>query len=236
MPINLNYTGPSGQNYFVAAIQRMSDLTFMSGTNGPFLTGLTFNQKQILLTEVAGMLGEYRVTLNNSAWIDSEYIYSVCDSGIQVVLGAQNFWTKSGIECGPSGLPYQVWDEPMSLHNTNGTFGSGQNKTVQDIYYADIRVLNNSPTNNEYGVVWFKNTILVSSGNITNPAISCFDCTNGNALFQNKVMSYASNLGALSYIEPTNKMVSGIPYEVRASGLIDGISQSWRGIKGLDLM
>lgn len=239
MSINLNYTGPSGQIYFVAVVQRMSDLTFSSGDSGPFLAGLTFNQKQILLNEVAGMLGEYRVTLDNSSWIDSEYIYSVCDSGKQLVLGAQNFWTKSGIECGPSGLPYQVWDEPIALHNINGTYGSGENKNFQDLYFANVKTVVSDGTQQDYiGVSWYKNNFIVSSGALTNPAVSVYRTDTGAVLLNNGVMSYSSAQLASVYtnIGTPNLFPSGIPILVNVSGTIDGITRNWNSIVGVDIL
>lgn len=131
-----------------------------------------------------------------------------------------------------------VWGDNPGNYLGQNTFGSGINKLTQDIYYADIKVVNGSPVpNNEYGVFWFKNSFGLGSGSITNPALSVFNAVNGIALISNAVMSYSSaTLGALSYIEPTNRMASGIPYEVRVSGLIDGVVQNWRGIKGFDFM
>jgi len=237
MPLNLNFTGVSGQTNYVCLVQRMSDLAFASGATGPFLAGLTFNQKKIVMTE--GLLGNYQVTLDNSAWVDSEYHMYVCDSGTQLTYGSTNFWTEHGIESVPSGIAYTIWDEPISLHNTNGTFGSGENKNYQDLYFANIKAVIADNTQQDYvGATWYKNNLVLNSGSLTNPAVSIYRTDTGAALISNAVMSYTSpQLSSVYYNTAVpNLFPSGIPILINISGVIDGASRVWNSIVGVDIL
>ncbi len=107
------------------------------------------------------------------------------------------------------------------------------------LYFADIKYIkdNAGPLQDDYAAVWFKNGQIISSGQLTNPAMSVFNAINGNALFSNAVMSYPSTqLGVVQYTQTTtgNLTASGIPYVVRVSGTIDGATRTWPLVVGLD--
>jgi hypothetical protein len=110
---------------------------------------------------------------------------------------------------------------------------------VDDLYFADIKYIkdNAGPLQDDYAAVWFKNGQILSSGQLTNPAMSVVNAINGTALFSNAVMSYpTTQLAAVQYTQTTagNLTASGIPYVVRVSGTIDGATRTWPLVIGLD--
>lgn len=132
----------------------------------------------------------------------------------------------------------QVWQAQESAYNGTGTFGSGINKVSQDIFFADIKVVNGSPVpNNEYSIIWYWNNTECASGVVINPALTVYNTTNGVNLITNQPLANAGvSLSALYWIEPTNRMASGIPYLAITSGIIGGSTQIWKKIIGLDYM
>lgn len=111
--------------------------------------------------------------------------------------------------------------------------------TVQiasDVYYANIKLTKDGlNSQDEYTVQWFKNSAVLNSGDITNPAISAYTTNSNNALFTNKQLNYFSvNHGGLRYNETVNVVVSGEPYLVMTSGTIDGFTRVWSNLCGID--
>ena len=261
--ITFDYIGASGQIFHVMTIERVSDTFFLNSGSLAFVNSPSFVQKQIYMPEFSGNLGNYRKVLDATSWNDSEYVYRVHNSGTQECLSASNFWLRNGVEAGPSGYTYSdirqvsgvnvqlssfytpslnienaVWDAQQSSHVTNGTFGSGVNKISQDIYFADIKfVKDNLNLRDEYSVSWFKNNQIVTSGQITNPALSVFNTSLGTALISNGIMSYSSvALSSLRYNDAINVVASGEPYLVSVSGTIDGSNRVWNNVVGLDYL
>lgn len=151
-----------------------------------------------------------------------------------------NLTQISGVPVGTSKyIPDKVWDELQSPHNTNGTFGSGLFKVTQDLYYANIKFNKDSTVpQDEYNVNWFRNSTPLSSGQITNAAISVFKTDGTNtALFINKVTGFTNvNTGTVRYNENTNLAASGETYLAFASGTIDGGTRTWSNLIGLDYL
>jgi hypothetical protein len=124
----------------------------------------------------------------------------------------------------------------ISAYVANGTIGSGLNKISQNIYYAGIKLVKDSVNlRDEYLVQWFRNSLPISSGEISNPALSVYKTSDGSALTQNNPLAITSvNNGVLRYNETSNLVVSGEPYLVATSGIIDGGLRVWNNPVGID--
>ena len=84
-----------------------------------------------------------------------------------------------------------------------------------------------------------KNNQIIPSGSLTNPALTVYQTSNGNTIFANGVMSFASPaIGATRYTYNTaaSLLASGEPYLVMASGTIDGATRTWGQLVGLDYL
>ena len=107
---------------------------------------------------------------------------------------------------------------------------------TEDIYFANIKYVKDTTNlRDEYSAVWFQNTIPVTSGNLTNPAISVYNTNTGAALFVNQPMTYAGQLGIVRYNDSSFLTASGEPYLIYVSGTIGGGSRTWQQLVGLDL-
>lgn len=133
-----------------------------------------------------------------------------------------------------------VWNSPISGYPTNGTMGSGQLKVSEDIYFANIKYIKDATVpEDEYTVSWYKNNQIIPSGSLTNPALTVYQTSNGNTIFANGVMTFASAaIGAVRYNYNTaaSLLASGEPYLVMASGTIDGATRTWGQLVGLDYL
>lgn len=137
-----------------------------------------------------------------------------------------------------NGIQQAVFGAKLSNWTANDTVGSGLNKISQNIYYAAIKFVKDSTVpQDEYTVQWFRNSLPISSGEITNPALSIYKTSDGTALSQNKVLITTSVYnGVLRYNESSNLVVSGEPYLVTTSGTIDGGLRVWSNPIGLDYL
>lgn len=124
----------------------------------------------------------------------------------------------------------------ISTYTSNGTVGSGLNKICSNIYYAGIKFIKDAANNqDEYIVQWFRNSLPVSSGEVTSPAISVYKTSDGLALTANRVLTQTSvHNGVLRYNEASSLAVSGEPYLAITSGTIDGSLRIWSNPIGLD--
>ncbi len=131
-----------------------------------------------------------------------------------------------------------ILNATLSNFNTNETVGSGLNKICSNIYYAGIKFIKDSTVpRDEYLVQWFRNSLPVSSGEVTNPALSVYKTSDGLALTENKVLTQTSVYnGVLRYNETSSLVVSGEPYLVTTSGTIDGSLRIWSNPIGLDYL
>jgi hypothetical protein len=127
---------------------------------------------------------------------------------------------------------------PSDLMAVSGAIQDTLSTMDSDIYYANIKyVSDNTNDQDEFAVQWFKNDQPVVSGDLTTPAISVYNTTNGEALIQHKQMSFASpNLGVVRYNESPQILASGEPFLVESSGVIDTQLRTWRTIVGLDIL
>lgn len=108
-----------------------------------------------------------------------------------------------------------------------------------NVYFADLKYTKDiSGINDEYTVVWLKDTTILSSGNISNPAISVYKTNDSTALFENQTMDFIGTQGILRYNEttPANIQNSGEPYLFVASGTIDSSTRVWKKLVGIDLL
>lgn len=129
-----------------------------------------------------------------------------------------------------------VWDEQIGGHLSAGTFGSGVNALNQDMYFAAIKLVRDETnTQDEYSVCWFKNDSPLASSDISNPALSVFDTRTGSAVFENQTLTFASSKGVTFYDDTALRIASGEPYLVEASGLIDSATRTWKTIVGIDV-
>lgn len=109
---------------------------------------------------------------------------------------------------------------------------------ADDIYFSVIKFVKDTTNiKDEYVVQWFKNSLPLASGQITNPAISVYKTSDNTSLFTNKVLNYYSVLhGGLRYDETSSLAVSGEPYMVITSGTIDSATRVWNNPIGLDYL
>lgn len=137
-----------------------------------------------------------------------------------------------------SGIVNGVWDEPMTNHNLNNTFGSGVREGLSSHYYSMLRYIKDSVQNqDEYLVQWYRNSTPLSSGNVLNPAITIYRTDTGAALVSNKALSYTSlNNGSLRTNELVSLVASGEPYMAVMSGLIDSSNRVWAVPFGIDVL
>lgn len=130
-------------------------------------------------------------------------------------------------------IPDQILSASISGWPGGGTVGSGLFALSQNIYFADIELIQDSlASQDEYGVQWFRNSQPISSGQISNPSFSVYDGQTGTALLSNRILNYSSpNLGILTKTE-TTLTASGVPYLIIASGIIDNGVRVWQNVVG----
>lgn len=122
-----------------------------------------------------------------------------------------------------------VWTQDPSIFNTG--FGA----QLQPIYFTDIKQYYDLANNrDEYSVQWFNGSSAVTSGQLTNPALSVYNTNTGSAVFQNKTLTYASPvLGVVRYNSSASEVLSsGEPYLAIASGTIGGSTRSFQKVIG----
>ena len=111
---------------------------------------------------------------------------------------------------------------------------------ADDVYYAAIKFIRDSNNiQDEYTVQWYKNSLVLASGQVTNGTLSVYNTNNSNALFTNKAVAYFSiNHGGMRYNEstPANMAVSGEPYIAYANGTINAATRTWANVIGLDVL
>lgn len=121
---------------------------------------------------------------------------------------------------------------------------SGQYVSIEDfhrednVYYADIKFIKDKTnTQDEYTVSWFRNTTPLGSGDIAGPRIRVVKASDGTDLIADRTLNYQSPVhGVLRYNETTNAniAVSGEPYVVYVSGVIDSQYRQFMKIVGID--
>jgi len=145
----------------------------------------------------------------------------------------------SGVDAGSSNyINDKVWQANLTQYTGNNTAGSGLNKIIADVYFANIKfVKDGTVPRDEYTIHWFKNSQQVGHSGVTNPALSVFRTNIGTALISNAVLNYNNEFnGSIRYNEPTNLATSGEPYLAVTSGVIDGAVRVWSNLVGLDYL
>lgn len=106
-----------------------------------------------------------------------------------------------------------------------------------NVYFANIKYVKDNVNNqDEISCQWYRNDQPLTSGELSNPAVSAHQTSNGTALFQNQTMNYASvNLGVVRYTDVSFSIPSGEPILISVSGTIDNSNKVWRQVVGLDL-
>lgn len=122
-----------------------------------------------------------------------------------------------------------VWTQDPASFNTG--FGA----QLQPLYFADVKQYYDLANNrDEYDVQWFNGGIHVTSGQLTNPALSVYNTTTGAAVLANKTLTYASTqLGAVRYNSSAAEVLaSGEPYLAVVSGTIGGATRTFMKVIG----
>lgn len=137
-----------------------------------------------------------------------------------------------------TGVVTAVWDEPITNHNVNNTFGSGVLELMGNTYYSMLRCIKDSTNNtDEYVVQWYRNSTPLASGAVTSPTLNVYRTDTGATLVSNKTLSWTSiNNGGLRANETINLINSGEPYMATMAGTIDGVSRTWSVPFGVDLL
>jgi len=130
-----------------------------------------------------------------------------------------------------SGMVDQVSLNGMKV----GHFTLNKSNSGFPAYYANIKYVKDNINNaDEFTALWYKDNSPVASSQLTNPALSVFNTSNGTALITNQPMSYASNLLGTVRYNGSLVTASGESYLVSVSGTIDGSSKNWQLLVGLD--
>ncbi len=184
--------------------------------------------------------GLYRATMNLSGSLFTEgHYYTVATSGtvnLRNGLEAWGFHVPSGevTPSTPAAIADAVWDETVTGHVANDTFGSGLGAAMLPIFYADIRYTydKNAASQDEYTVAWFRNAIQLSSGDISsNVYIQGYKRSDGTNLFATTTMGAASTtLGLFTHSESAGRLVPGEAAMIEVSGTIQGANRVWSKI------
>lgn len=106
------------------------------------------------------------------------------------------------------------------------------------VYFARIR-MDRDTTNgfDEYVARWYRNDIILGSGELLSPTINVIKVSDGTDLIPSTGMSYIStNTGNVKYIESVagRKISVGDPYIIRVIATIDGGSRIWEELLSRD--
>lgn len=130
------------------------------------------------------------------------------------------------------------------LYDVNIVQVSGENVNISDfqyqdtpIYFANIKyVYDGTNGHDEYAIQWYQDDQPVTSGDITNPAISIYNTSDGSAVIEHQKLTYASPLlGVLRHNEVSSLLASGEPYLVETSGTINSSLRTWKTLVGIDV-
>lgn len=123
-----------------------------------------------------------------------------------------------------------VCDEAISGHTTAGTVGA----QLASVYAAQIDFVDDDTNSqDEYSVQWFKNGVPVTSG-VTSPTIQVVNRYDGTDLVASTDMTQIGSTGAYKYNEATNRIADGEGVLVVVSATIDGSARTWRKWVGRD--
>lgn len=228
-------------------LERIQSVAAISTTAGTLDVNLTKINNTAASATTAGILDVNIARIQNTGVVSTipglldVNIIRVSGTPVTLTTGIDTNLTHiSGVPVGLSDyIENKVWNAPLITHLNNETFGSGLAKISSDLYFANIKFVKDSNVpNDEYTVQWFKNTTLVASGQVTNPAISIYKTDGTNtSLFTNKVLNWTNvNTGTLRGNESVTLVVSGEPYLAITSGVLDGVNRVWSNLIGLDYL
>ncbi len=137
---------------------------------------------------------------------------------------------------------------PTDVVSANITHISGQPVNLQAVqtipsgqfpYFCEVRIeRDTSNLTDEYTGTWYRNALMVPSGEIITPTIQVIRRSNGTNLIglagPSGMVHISPSLGAVKYDEKTNFITAGEPYIVLLSATIDGLNHSWPKIIGRD--
>lgn len=246
MTIKFSATYESGQTLAVT-LERISDgyLWRETATQAWETVGTsTFDQRKISLTEgnsdklgsytgvssgLFGNPGRVRARLHNDGHANN---YTISGDEIFVwnseeLIPLRSQVTDNMVYVDSSGL---IWSNLVQI---SGSPVSKQELIGPDSYYAAIKFIHDLGQD-EYAVTWYKNALIVSSGDISNPAISVKKTSDGTYLVDNQTMNFIGAEGDLRYNDNSNIAISGEPYMVYVSGTIDSAVRVWKNPIGID--
>lgn len=104
-----------------------------------------------------------------------------------------------------------------------------------DLYFADIHYVKDANnTQDEYVVHWFKNSQIVPSADISDPALTVYNAADASTYISNQTLDYIGTKGLLRH--NGGLIPSGEPIFIEASGLIDSNTRVWQKTVGLSLI
>ena len=125
----------------------------------------------------------------------------------------------------------------ITTYTANNTVGSGLNKIFANIYYANVKYLKDMVNlTDEFTAAWYRNGGLITSGELSSPRISVYNTTDGSNIQQNQAMYFASQQHGVARYNMSTVLVSGEPYHIVVSGIIDGAYRTWAHEAGLDYL
>lgn len=115
---------------------------------------------------------------------------------------------------------------------TNQGFASG---AFPSIYYADINfTVDNTNSQDEYTVSWFKDGAPLNSGSVSSPTIQIVKRSDSTNLIASSSLNYIGSTGVLKRDEVTNRVSMGEAYIAQVTAMIDGATKTWRKLFSRD--
>jgi len=110
------------------------------------------------------------------------------------------------------------------------------NEVSPNLYYADINfVKDNTASQDEYTVSWFKNNQLVTNGGVSNTFLNSYKRSDGTLLINNQSMTQIGTLPVFKYdATGVSRQANGEAVYVVVSGTIDGAYRTWGALVGRD--
>jgi hypothetical protein len=101
-------------------------------------------------------------------------------------------------------------------------------------YYADIR-FDKDATNDDITATWFRNTVIMGSGQVGSPQVNVIKVSDGTDLVATTNMDFISiNTGTVKYSSASNRTTAGEPYIVKCTASIDAATRTWQKLISRD--
>lgn len=186
-------------------------------------------------TGVNTVLGMFKAMLSKVATLPSDVggtFDPAADSTEAIRDRGDAAWTTGTTPPTAAAIADAVCDEAVSDHVTAGTVGA----QLASIYAAQIDLSDDeSNTQDEYSVQWFKNGAPVTSG-VTSPTIQVIKRADGTDLVAAAAMTEIGSTGAYKYdaTAEANRISAGEAVVVHVAATIDGSSRTWRKVISRD--